>query len=133
MSPIGVLFRTSLYCITAVLLEQIQISGDSHDTTTQKAARSGARCNKDLDLPLELVWAIRPKRLPTVLTKEKVRQVIAQLAGVHRLIVQLLYGSGLRLSTCLMLWNANIPMPTKNGFGSMFSLLRNDHRTRAVI
>ena len=56
---------------------------------------------KDLDLPLELVWAKRPKRFPTVLTKEEVQQVIAQLTGVHRLIVQLLYGSGLRLMECL--------------------------------
>ena len=53
---------------------------------------------KDLDLPLELVWAKRPKRLPTVLTKEEVQQVIAQLTGVQRLIVQLLYASGLRLT-----------------------------------
>jgi integron integrase len=58
---------------------------------------------KDLDLPLELVWAKRRKRLPTVLTKEEVRQVIAQLTGVHRLIVQLLYGSGLRLMECMRL------------------------------
>jgi integrase len=73
---------------------------------------------KDLDLPLELVWAKRPKRLPTVLTKEEVQQVIAQLTGVYRLIVQLLYGSGLRL---------------KNGSGNTFSLLRNDHRTLVVV
>ena len=58
---------------------------------------------KDLDLPLELVWAKRPKRLPTVLTKEEVQQVIAQLTGVHRLIAQLLYGSGLRLMECMRL------------------------------
>ena len=58
---------------------------------------------KDLDMPLELVWAKRPKRLPTVLTREEVRQVIAQLTGVHRLIVQLLYGSGLRLMECMRL------------------------------
>ena len=58
---------------------------------------------KDLDLPLELVWAKRPKRLPTVLTKEEVRLVIAQLSGIHRLIVQLLYGSGLRLMECMRL------------------------------
>jgi site-specific recombinase XerD len=58
---------------------------------------------KDLDLPLELVWAKRPKRLPTVLTKEEIQQVIAQLTGVHRLIVQLLYGSGLRLMECMRL------------------------------
>ena len=58
---------------------------------------------KHLDLPLELVWAKRPKRLPTVLTKEEVQQVIGQLTGVHRLIVQLLYGSGLRLMECMKL------------------------------
>ena len=58
---------------------------------------------KDLDLPLELVWAKRPKHLPTVLTKEEVQQVIAQLTGVRRLIVQLLYGSGLRLMECMRL------------------------------
>ncbi|MEA3327854.1 MAG: tyrosine-type recombinase/integrase [Chloroflexota bacterium] len=41
--------------------------------------------------------------MPTILTKEEVQQVIAQLKGVHRLIVQLLYGSGLRLIECMRL------------------------------
>lgn len=58
---------------------------------------------KDLDLSIETVWAKRRKHLPTVLTKEEARQVIAQLTGVHRLIVQLLYGSGLRLMECMRL------------------------------
>ena len=40
-----------------------------------------------LDLPLESVWAKRSQRLSTVLTREKVRQVIAQLTGVRRLYV----------------------------------------------
>ena len=56
---------------------------------------------KDLDLPLEWAWAKRPKRFPTVLTKEEIQQVIAQLTGVHCLIVQHLYGSGLRLTECM--------------------------------
>jgi site-specific recombinase XerD len=58
---------------------------------------------KDLDLPLEFVWAKRPKRWPKVLTKEKVQQVVAQLTGLHRLIVQFLCGSGLRLMECMRL------------------------------
>jgi len=58
---------------------------------------------KDLGLPIETVWAKRRKHLPTVLTKEEARQVIAQLTGVHRLIVQLLYGSSLRLMECMRL------------------------------
>ena len=55
----------------------------------------------DLDLPIELVWAKRPSGLATVLTRETLRQVIAQLTGVHRSIVQILYGSGLRLTECM--------------------------------
>ena len=47
--------------------------------------------------------AKRPKRLPVVLTKEEVDQVIGQLSGTHRLMAQLLYGSGLRLMECVRL------------------------------
>lgn len=54
-----------------------------------------------LQLPLdERIDAIRAKpsrKLPTVLTPEEVRAVIQQMSGVHRLILQLLYGGGLQL------------------------------------
>lgn len=49
------------------------------------------------------VRAKRPAKLPVVLTKTEVRQVMGQLSGVHRLMAQLLYGSGLRLMECLRL------------------------------
>jgi integrase len=39
----------------------------------------------------------KPKHLPTVLTRDEVRRAIARLAGLHKSIAQLLYGSGLRL------------------------------------
>jgi integron integrase len=47
--------------------------------------------------------ARRPARLPVVLTREEVRAVLGRLEGVHRLVVGLLYGSGLRLMDCLRL------------------------------
>jgi integron integrase len=50
-----------------------------------------------------LVWAKRPKRLPTVLTPDEVRLLLAQLTGVPWLLVQLLYGAGLRQMECLRL------------------------------
>ena len=60
-----------------------------------------------LQLPLdERIDAIRAKRsrnLPTVLTPEEVRLVIQHMWGVHRLMVQLLYGSGLRLREAMQL------------------------------
>ena len=43
------------------------------------------------------------KRLPTVLTKEEVQNVMKHLSGVEHIIVQLLYGSGLRLAEALNL------------------------------
>jgi len=56
-----------------------------------------------LDFPLENVRARRPKRLPTVLTREEVEQVLDCLTGRYLLMTQLLYGAGLRLSECVRL------------------------------
>ena len=47
--------------------------------------------------------ARRKVRIPVVLTREETARVIARLAGVHQLIVKLLYGSGLRITECLRL------------------------------
>ncbi len=43
------------------------------------------------------------KRVPTVLSKDEVRAVIANLDGIYKLMAQILYGSGLRLMECLRL------------------------------
>ena len=59
-----------------------------------------------LKMPLEwvdVIWAKKPKRLPTVLTREEVKAVLNQLEGIPLLVVQLLYGCGLRLNECLRL------------------------------
>ncbi|MEO8277580.1 MAG: integron integrase [Thermoanaerobaculia bacterium] len=45
----------------------------------------------------------RPKRLPVVLSREEARLVLAQIAGVERLVALLLYGGGLRLFEALRL------------------------------
>lgn len=52
----------------------------------------------ELDLDLDAVRAKRSRYLPTVLTPEEVKAIIVQLSGIHRLVVQVLYGSGLRLA-----------------------------------
>lgn len=56
-----------------------------------------------LDFPIENIRARRPKRLPTVLTREEVEQVLDCLTGRYLLMTQLLYGAGLRLSECVRL------------------------------
>ncbi|MGK7908443.1 MAG: integron integrase [Synechococcus sp.] len=56
-----------------------------------------------LDDRIDAIRAKRSRKLPTVLTVEEVRSVIRQMSGVHRIIVQLLYGSGLRLREAMQL------------------------------
>ena len=51
----------------------------------------------------DVVRAARPTRLPVVLSREEVRRVMAGLGGSSRLVVGLLYGSGLRLVEALEL------------------------------
>jgi len=58
---------------------------------------------KDLERPTDYLRAKKPKRLPTVLTREETMAVITAMAGTYQLIAKLLYGSGLRLIECLRL------------------------------
>ena len=58
----------------------------------------------DIDLgALTLARAQRSQNVPTVLTKEEVHAVLAQMSGVCGLMARLLYGGGLRLSECIEL------------------------------
>ena len=59
--------------------------------------------HKELDGPINALRAKKPKRLPTVLTKEEVYRLLGHLSGDHLLMAKLLYGSGLRLMECLRL------------------------------
>jgi integron integrase len=60
-------------------------------------------------LKQELPWiddierAKRPAKLPVVFTREEARAVLAKLNGPARLMAQLLYGCGLRVSECARL------------------------------
>ena len=45
----------------------------------------------------------RPVKLPTVLTKDEVRRVLALVGAEQQLVCRLLYGAGLRLLECLRL------------------------------
>ena len=53
--------------------------------------------------PVLVSGAKRPERLPTVLTRQDVGWVLSQLTGTHKLMAQLLYGSGLRVMECVRL------------------------------
>ena len=57
---------------------------------------------KDLG-PVDSIRAKKPKRLPTVLSREEVRKVIGCMSGTYQVMAKLLYGSGLRLMECVRL------------------------------
>ena len=48
-----------------------------------------------------VVRARTPERLPVVLSREEIAAILKQLTGTMRLIVMLLYGSGVRIEECV--------------------------------
>lgn len=50
-----------------------------------------------------LIRAKKKKNLPVVFTREEAGQVLANMSETHRLMANLLYGSGLRLMECIRL------------------------------
>jgi site-specific recombinase XerD len=59
--------------------------------------------DREIEEPIDALRAKRSHYLPTVLTPEEVRVIIGQLAGEYKLLIQILYGSGLRLNEGLSL------------------------------
>jgi integrase len=51
----------------------------------------------------EVIRARRAKRLPTVLTSDEVRSILARMDGEHALVARLMYGTGMRVTECLSL------------------------------
>ena len=47
--------------------------------------------------------AKKPEKIPTVMTKKEVREVVAAMSGTYQLMSKLLYGCGLRLMECVRL------------------------------
>jgi integrase len=57
----------------------------------------------DVAAPHGVLRPRKPKRLPIVLTRAEVRKILDELSGTQRLMVSVLYGSGLRLLEALQL------------------------------
>lgn len=85
------------------------LAADRHVTAnTQRIALNSLMFlyNKYLETPitgLNIRLAKKPKHLPTVLTTKEVVLVLEAFEGIHQLIAQIMYGSGLRVSECLRL------------------------------
>jgi len=83
-------------------------SGRHVTVNTQRIALNSLNFlyTKIMDKPMQdlgFKLANKPRHLPTVLTVLETTQILEQFSGVNRLIVELMYGSGLRVSECLRL------------------------------
>jgi integrase len=81
-----------------------------------------------IDLPIisDAVRATKPRKLPVVLTHDEVRKVFTHLVGRTRLVVGLLYGSGLRLNEALTIRVKDLDLgrrelTVRNGKGGEFA------------
>jgi len=78
-------------------------------SSTQDQALQGILYLYKNTIKKEIGWienikhSTRVKHLPVVFSKSEVTKIFGQLEGIQKLIVSLLYGSGLRLSECLNL------------------------------
>lgn len=74
----------------------------------------------EADLPWldDIMCAKRSQTLPTVLTQEEVRRVLALVDGVQGLMLKLQYGTGMRLMECLRLRIKDIPFSRREIAGS---------------
>jgi integron integrase len=55
------------------------------------------------EVSLEFIRPKKGKRVPVVLSKDEARVIIEKLTGPYKLLVQIMYGSGVRLMECLRL------------------------------
>jgi len=61
--------------------------------------------------------AKKPRKLPTVLSRDEAQRIIGNLSGLHRLITQLMYGSGLRIMEAVRLRVKDLGFSNPGGFG----------------
>jgi integron integrase len=77
--------------------------------STQNQARCALLFLYKEVLAIELPWldnvaqAKTPKRLPVVLNRDEVQEILSRLSGTQWLIASLLYGTGMRIMECLRL------------------------------
>ena len=58
----------------------------------------------EIELPtISALRAKRPERLPVVMSVDEVRTLIDRMTGTHRLLAELMYGTGLRILECCRL------------------------------
>lgn len=89
-------------------LSHLAVQGNVAASTQNQALAAILFLYKEV-LHIDLPWlegvtrAKKPQRLPVVLTKDEVKQLLSNIEGVHHLMASLMYGTGMRLMECVRL------------------------------
>jgi integron integrase len=89
-------------------LTHLAVEGQVSASTQNQALSAILFLYKEV-LAINLPWldnvvrAKRPQRLPVVLTRSEVREVLARIPGIYGLMANLLYGTGMRIMECVRL------------------------------
>ena len=98
-------------------LSQLVIKNDVSSATQNQALNALVYLyNIVLKMPLKNIKAFRSKkkkRLPTVFTKDEVTRLFNSCKSEYLIVLQLMYGSGLRLNECLSLRIKDIDLELK--------------------
>jgi len=89
-------------------LTHLAVNGHASASTQNQALSALLFLYKEvlgIDLPWlnNVVRAKQPQRLPVVLTRTEVREVLVRMKGMHGLMANMLYGTGMRLMECVRL------------------------------
>ena len=89
-------------------LEQLAVKRNVSASTQSQALNALVFFYKHaLDQPVDDIGtffrAKKPKRLPTVLSRQEVQALLDTMKGTHSLMISLMYGAGLRLMECVRL------------------------------
>jgi integron integrase len=89
-------------------LTDLAVQGNVSASTQNQALAAILFLYKEV-LAVDLPWldnvvrAKRPRRLPVVLTRSEVREVLTRIKSMYGLMANLLYGTGMRLMECVRL------------------------------
>lgn len=90
-----------------LFLNSLATSGLSASTQSQALSALVFLYREVLEQPFDWLDRLdrprRAQRLPTVLTPEQVRRVLAELTGTEQLMAKLIYGTGMRIGECISL------------------------------
>jgi len=100
MHPLHIPQKTIVAFLNHLVIERNVASSTQNQALCSIAFLYKKVLNKPLGILDNLSYSKKYKAVPVVLTQQEVKRIIEHLCGATRLMVQLMYGTGMRISEC---------------------------------